>query len=158
VSLQRRGDDRVLKVELREEAGTVDARLDEQTYRVMRDPDGEFRILGERASTAWAVAIDGVRWVFEDGEVYEFVDVRPRSRSRGAHQHATLTSPMPATVRRVLVAPGDSVTKGATVLVLEAMKMELPVRAPHDSRPPLPRRRVGAARRATARTRRSEVT
>ena len=46
-------------------------------------------------------AIDGVRWVFAGGEVYEFVDVRPRSSARGAHQHAALTSPMPATVRRV---------------------------------------------------------
>ena len=39
---------------------------------------------------------------------------------------------MPATVRRILVEPGASVAKGDTLLVLEAMKMELPVRAPAD--------------------------
>jgi biotin carboxyl carrier protein len=32
------------------------------------------------------------------------------------------------------VAPGDAVTAGQTLLVLEAMKMELPVRAPGDGR------------------------
>jgi pyruvate carboxylase subunit B len=39
---------------------------------------------------------------------------------------------MPATVRRINVEPGATVKKGDTLLVLEAMKMELPVRAPVD--------------------------
>jgi len=40
-----------------------------------------------------------------------------------------LMAPMPATVIRVQVKPGDAVRKGDIVLVLEAMKMELPIRA-----------------------------
>ena len=40
---------------------------------------------------------------------------------------------MPATVLRVLVAPGTAVRKGDTVVLLEAMKMELPIRAPADA-------------------------
>jgi 3-methylcrotonyl-CoA carboxylase alpha subunit len=40
---------------------------------------------------------------------------------------------MPATVIKVLVAPGSVVKKGDTVIVLEAMKMELPIRAPGDA-------------------------
>ena len=39
---------------------------------------------------------------------------------------------MPATVVRVDAAPGDTVHRGDTLIVLEAMKMELPVRAPAD--------------------------
>jgi 3-methylcrotonyl-CoA carboxylase alpha subunit len=39
---------------------------------------------------------------------------------------------MPATVIRVAVKPGAAVGKGDTLLVLEAMKMELPIRAPFD--------------------------
>jgi 3-methylcrotonyl-CoA carboxylase alpha subunit len=39
---------------------------------------------------------------------------------------------MPATVRAVLVEAGQTVARGETVVILEAMKMELPVRAPHD--------------------------
>jgi biotin carboxyl carrier protein len=37
---------------------------------------------------------------------------------------------MPGTVLRVLATPGDAVTAGETLVVLEAMKMELAVSAP----------------------------
>lgn len=80
---------------------------------------------------AYAVAQGDVRWVFLDGEVYELEVQRPGRRRTAAH-HASLSSPMPATVRRILVAPGATVARGDTLLVLEAMKMELPVRAPDD--------------------------
>jgi biotin carboxyl carrier protein len=40
---------------------------------------------------------------------------------------------MPATVLKVHVKAGDSVKKGDTVVLLEAMKMELPLRAPGDA-------------------------
>ena len=39
---------------------------------------------------------------------------------------------MPATVRAVLVTAGDHVTVGQPLVILEAMKMELPLRAPVD--------------------------
>jgi urea carboxylase len=39
---------------------------------------------------------------------------------------------MPATVIKIHVTPGDLVKKGDTVLLLEAMKMELPIRALGD--------------------------
>ena len=39
---------------------------------------------------------------------------------------------MPATVRQVVVSPGARVQQGDVLLVLEAMKMELPIRAPGD--------------------------
>ena len=41
---------------------------------------------------------------------------------------------MPATVITVLAAPGDAVANGEVVVILEAMKMELPVRALGDGR------------------------
>jgi acetyl-CoA carboxylase biotin carboxylase subunit len=45
---------------------------------------------------------------------------------------AALIAPMPATVIRVKVEPGDPVKKGDVLVVLEAMKMELPMRALGD--------------------------
>ncbi len=77
------------------------------------------------------------RWAFCDGEVYHFQrDAGKRERTAGgragAHAPQPLSSPMPATVVRVLVSPGTAVKKGDTVLVAEAMKMELPIRAPAD--------------------------
>jgi 3-methylcrotonyl-CoA carboxylase alpha subunit len=44
---------------------------------------------------------------------------------------ANLTAPMPGTVVKVLVGEGDEVEEGQTLLVLEAMKMEQSVAAPH---------------------------
>jgi acetyl-CoA carboxylase biotin carboxylase subunit len=53
----------------------------------------------------------------------------PSRRRASASAGRTLTAPMPATVIKVHVKPGDPVQKGDVVLVLEAMKMELPLRA-----------------------------
>ena len=49
----------------------------------------------------------------------------------GAGAAASLTAPMPGTVVKVLVEEGQEVKEGQLLLVLEAMKMEQPVSAPH---------------------------
>lgn len=41
-----------------------------------------------------------------------------------------ITSPMPGKVVKVLVAPGDAVTEGQALVIIEAMKMENEIRAP----------------------------
>jgi biotin carboxyl carrier protein len=43
-----------------------------------------------------------------------------------------VTTPMPGTVARVLVAEGDRVARGDVLVQLEAMKMMNAIRAPHD--------------------------
>ncbi|HXG54080.1 MAG TPA: biotin/lipoyl-containing protein [Vicinamibacterales bacterium] len=85
----------------------------------------------EAPAHAWAVASGDARWVYLDGEVFEFERQRPGRRQATAHQ-GSLSAPMPATVIRVVATPGAAVKRGDTLLVLEAMKMELPVRAPAD--------------------------
>ena len=47
---------------------------------------------------------------------------------------SAVRSPMPGTIIRVNVAPGDTVKKGQSVLVLEAMKMENDIAAPKDGK------------------------
>lgn len=87
---------------------------------------------GDRVERMFAVASGSVTWVFHDGAVFRLEDA-PSAR-RGHHTHGSLSAPMPATVIAVKVAAGDEVTSGQTLIVLEAMKMELPVRAPGDGR------------------------
>jgi acetyl/propionyl-CoA carboxylase alpha subunit len=60
---------------------------------------------------------------------------RPAERVRkgGLSTPQALSAPMPATVINVQVRPGDAVKKGDVIVLLEAMKMELPVRAPADA-------------------------
>ena len=45
---------------------------------------------------------------------------------------ADVVSPMPGTVLAVLVAAGDVVTEGQTLGIVEAMKMEIALKAPYD--------------------------
>ena len=54
-------------------------------------------------------------------------------RRSGSTSASALIAPMPATVTKVRVKPGDAVRKGDAVVLLEAMKMELPLRAPADA-------------------------
>jgi len=49
----------------------------------------------------------------------------------GGDAAASLTAPMPGTVVKVLVEEGQVVEEGQLLLVLEAMKMEQPISAPH---------------------------
>lgn len=111
-------------------AGADTVRVNGRDYPVRRGPDGAVRV-GDR--TAWIARDRDTRWVFMDGRAYALTAGAagsPGRRPASAH-HEALTSPMPATVRRVAVATGDAVKAGDTLIVLEAMKMELPVRAPH---------------------------
>lgn len=84
--------------------------------------------------TAYAVDAGSQRWVFLEGEVYVVdLDTGPAARRRGHGELESLAAPMPATVVRVAVSSGARVASGDTLVVLEAMKMELPLRAPHDA-------------------------
>jgi biotin carboxyl carrier protein len=94
---------------------------------------GEFVVRdGDRVSRVFGVSSGGKVWIFHDGAVHEIA--ADAGRTRTAHAHGALTAPMPATVIRINCAPGDEVRKGDILLALEAMKMELPVRAPGDGR------------------------
>jgi acetyl/propionyl-CoA carboxylase alpha subunit len=91
---------------------------------------GELRV-GDTGH-AWVCASGDTRWVFLDGEVFE-IEVQPEGRRRrAASSHASLSAPMPATVVRVEVSAGTVVRHGDTLVILEAMKMELPIRASVD--------------------------
>jgi len=89
---------------------------------------------GARGRVAYAAGPPGERWVFLDGNVYVF-DLTQRSKvgtRRKIDEHA-LAAPMPATVVTITVEPGQRVSKGDVLIVLEAMKMELPVKSPRDA-------------------------
>jgi 3-methylcrotonyl-CoA carboxylase alpha subunit len=85
---------------------------------------------GDRVTRVFAAVAGDVTWVFHDGAVFRLEE--EAVRRRGSQTQGSLSSPMPATVISVNVAAGDQVTAGQTLIVLEAMKMELPVRAPGD--------------------------
>jgi biotin carboxyl carrier protein len=133
-------------------ARRVTLRFDDTVADATVHPDGRVEIVGEtftviprgpgqylvaEGGRRWQVAVAGppeARWVSVNGRV-AVIDTSPDTASRGRSRSgslATLAAPMPATVVKILVEPGAHVVKGDTLLVLEAMKMELPVRAPRD--------------------------
>lgn len=108
-------------------------RVGEAAVRIHRAGDGSLLIEGARNLPAWGAVVGSTRWVFLDGRVFTFEADRPQGRRAGSAADAgPLTAPMPATVRTVTVARGDTVRRGDVLVVLEAMKMELPVRAAAD--------------------------
>jgi len=76
----------------------------------------------------------GDAWAFSNGRVFRPVESGPNvARPLVPGSVQLLTSPMPATVVKVLAAPGQAVKAGDALVILEAMKMELSVRAPSDA-------------------------
>ncbi|RWC91065.1 MAG: acetyl/propionyl/methylcrotonyl-CoA carboxylase subunit alpha [Mesorhizobium sp.] len=71
--------------------------------------------------------------VFEGAVAYTFTVPDPLARSdEAAAASGSLRAPMPGLVKLVRVAKGDAVIKGQILLILEAMKMEHTIAAPHD--------------------------
>ncbi len=67
------------------------------------------------------------------GAPVTYREVDPRAGDTGHHTHADrLVAPMPGSVVQVLVEAGARVSKGDPLIVVEAMKMEHVIRAPHD--------------------------
>ena len=119
-----------------------------RTVRVVAPPPAERRdgvapaTPARRSAGSWSVELDGhVRryavafdaqgvWVARDGHQ---LHLRREARPRAAHAFggAHLEAPMPGTVLLVHAQPGDTVAEGDVLLVLESMKMELAITAPH---------------------------
>jgi acetyl/propionyl-CoA carboxylase alpha subunit len=60
-------------------------------------------------------------------------DVDTSRAARGpVHAESAVIAPMPGTVIRVEVEPGDEVQARSPLIVLEAMKMEIPVHSPYE--------------------------
>jgi 3-methylcrotonyl-CoA carboxylase alpha subunit len=103
----------------------------------------EVQSLGE----GWYLVIDGDKrwrvaiadsadasWVFCDGQVSRIEPLaQPAGRERAKRRgESGVMAPMPATVVSINAAAGQAVAEGDTVIVLEAMKMELPIKSPRS--------------------------
>jgi biotin carboxyl carrier protein len=129
----------------------AELRAGDRTVTAFRDADGAIRIGGVRYSvepladalysvsdgeSRWIIAVASAgeeRWIFLDGCVERIaVDTASGSRRRASSSGQELSAPMPATVVRIHVEPGAPAARGDVLITLEAMKMELAIRAPRD--------------------------
>jgi len=104
------------------------------TVHFARGADGQLTFILDGRKVEAHISSDGKRrWVSFGGKTLVF-EKTSGGRRGGASGYSSgrLTAPMPGQVRAVNVAVGDAVTKGQTLLVLEAMKMEIRVQSPSD--------------------------
>ena len=102
---------------------------------ILQARDGKLDLLvGGKHITAYVSSDNAKRWVTVNGQTFTLTKPAAGAKQRGTgHDHAAeLVAPMPGQVRAVNVVEGESVTKGQTLLVLEAMKMEIRIQAPRE--------------------------
>ena len=90
-------------------------------------PDGttqRVRLAGARQGDKRQLWIDGRVLTAE----------RVRRRGGGAAAEGSLAAAIPAVVSQILFAPGDVVAAGDKLILLESMKMVIPIVAPRDGR------------------------
>jgi 3-methylcrotonyl-CoA carboxylase alpha subunit len=99
-------------------------RLDIRAGRmILENSTGQFRCRFVRAR-------DRV-WVWVAGQTFEFLVPSADGEDEAAHTASNdARAPMPGTVIKLLVGPGDRVEPGQVMAILEAMKMEHQIRAP----------------------------
>ncbi len=118
--------------------GTIRATVGERVYTLSAAPiDGGWLLtLDGKLTVAYTAARGNERFVAVDGQGYTLnvPETRRGSRGRRAAGGGDLTAQMPGQVREVLVAAGDTVERGQTLLLLEAMKMEIRITAPAAGR------------------------
>lgn len=89
------------------------------------------RVNGERCVVPFVIVDDEIHFDFR-GEVITAEVSAGSRRRRGRQKDHSMAAPMPALVTKILVGSGQKVAKGDALLILEAMKMEHQITAPHD--------------------------
>ena len=118
-------------------AGDYRIELADATHEVSaaRLADGELSARIDGAMRRFRATTDRSRVRVHDGEHRLSVDAvevyRRRDDAGGAAEHR-IRAPMPGRVVLVQAKPGQTVETGDVVLVIEAMKMELALKAPRD--------------------------
>jgi 3-methylcrotonyl-CoA carboxylase alpha subunit len=135
------GRDQVVEAE-RSGNGRLRLRLDdrETVVEVLSERNGKIRAVVDGQAVTAGLAFDGLDVLVSlGGEIHRLAKPPPPDADGAGPGGAdapgsSLTAPMPGTVVKVLVGEGDEVEAGQLLLVLEAMKMEQPVAAPHAGR------------------------
>lgn len=97
----------------------------------IRGNEAELRIDGRTVIVPFLVNGTEV-WFALEGEIWSADVAEKGVRAKARHRDHSMSAPMPGMVLKILVTVGQEVTKGTPLLILEAMKMEHQVLAPHD--------------------------
>ena len=130
--------DEIKSVRVEREGDAYQVSIDGRAYEVKRGfvrPGQIVLTINGQRHVATLADSDSARYVSIDGEVVALSKATAaRSRRRSAVGGGSLGASMPGQITKVLVAEGDIVERGQTLVMLEAMKMEIKVAAPHAGR------------------------
>ncbi|PJF35469.1 MAG: hypothetical protein CUN49_10395 [Candidatus Thermofonsia Clade 1 bacterium] len=126
------------RVHAERDGASFRVRIGERTYLIelVRAASGElvFRH-GDQVLTAYIGRDGKTLHIALNGQLFKLSLAKPSNRRRSAEGGpASLSAAMHGQVVRVLVSEGDWVKRGQPLVLLEAMKMEIRVTAPHDGR------------------------
>ena len=125
-------------VSLEADALSIRVSVDGREHRLRKMPAGNgclmLEIDGKLQRISFARDSDALL-LSQGGVAYRLERVDPLRAQRALqhHEHG-LEAPMPGLVRLVAVQVGDVVERGQTLVVVEAMKMEIRITAPEASR------------------------
>lgn len=127
-------------VNIQRQGAELQVTIDGKVYHVHARPDLsgrlDWRMDGQRFSAYTAADPQGQR-VWLAGKSWWLPQVTAGQRPAAGRAHEAsgqLTTAMPGLVTAILVQAGDVVERGAPLVILEAMKMEQRITAPHDGR------------------------
>ena len=109
--------------------------IEDRSYVVSAEQLSDFRWKLQLDNTQTIVAVaknNDQRFVHSNGEHYTVNVFETRRRRNQANPDGGLTAQMPGQILEVLVQPDEAVEQGQTLIIMEAMKMEIRVSAPSD--------------------------
>ncbi len=126
------------RVSLERAPESTSAQVDGREHRLRRFPTREGTLILEIDGQLHRISFardSGCLLLAQGGVAYRLESVDPLSALRISHHHEHgLEAPMPGQVRLVAVKVGETVQRGQTLVVVEAMKMEIRITAPEPSR------------------------
>ncbi|HEY2090835.1 MAG TPA: biotin/lipoyl-containing protein [Thermoanaerobaculia bacterium] len=128
VEVERHGSGYIVKIDDREIS--VDLVKAGESLHSLRLEDGtQFAFVHQRHGTQHEISFSGAKAVIE---IIDPLSLRRKTRDDEEGEAGDVNALMPGRIVRVLVEPGQTVSRGTGLLILEAMKMENEIQAPID--------------------------
>jgi biotin carboxyl carrier protein len=129
IEIARHGSSVVVKIGDRSVSGRILQQEGPSLLLALEQPDGSERLL-----RVAGVAQGDKRQLWVNGRTLEYQRLIDRPAGSAATDASSLSASIPSVVTQVLVEPGDEVATGDKLILLESMKMIMPIQAPYDGR------------------------
>jgi biotin carboxyl carrier protein len=129
IEITRQGAAIAVKIGARTISGRILQQEGPSLLLALVQPDGSERLL-----RIAGVAQGDKRQLWVDGRTYAYQRLLDKPAGSGAADTGSLSASIPSVVTQILVAAGDEVAAGDKLILLESMKMIMPIQAPYDGR------------------------